>query len=213
MLNEITQIFQLDREVHVVHGDVFRHMQNDRSEVENPSHAKTDQRICDFLGGRDWQGKDRHFNAVAFNKLAQFIHPINRLFHRLVTLRGVLIECGNNLETFLFETFIQEQRQTEVADTNQNNRLQTIRSQQIGNHFAELLDIVAKTTSAELAEIGQVFTKLSGFYARRLCQCFAGNRADGVILQPLQTAQINRKPINGFARNFWAGWLFQASLV
>ncbi len=124
---------------------------------------------------------------------------------------GVNVERGDDFKAFLFKTAIGEQREAEIADADEHDRLQAFGAELVGDHLRQLLDIVAEAARAELAEIGEVLAKLGGLDARDLGQRLAGDGADGVVLQPRQAAQINGQTIDRFARNFRAVGFFQAA--
>jgi hypothetical protein len=88
-----------------------------------------------------------------------------------------------------------------MPDADQNHRLQTRRAQFLGNFFEKLRDIVTQAARAERAEIGEVFAELGGLDARRFRERLAGNRADAVLMQPREAAQIDREAINRLARD------------
>src|SRR5207237_2822400 len=122
---------------------------------------------------------------------------------------AVNVEGGHDFETFRLETTIREQGHAEMACADEDDWLQAGRAEQIGNHFGQLLYIVPQSPGAELAEVGQVFTQLGGFDPGRFSQGLTGDRADGIALQTLQAAQIDREPINRFARYFRSNGFFQ----
>jgi hypothetical protein len=72
-----------------------------------------------------------------------------------------------------------------------------------------LLDVVTKTPGAELAEIGEVFAKLSRFNAGGFGEGFAGYGADVVFLKALEAAEVNGQPVNRLARDFSSDWFLQ----
>ncbi len=213
MLNKIAQVLELDREVYVVHHNVFGNVENNRSKIQNTGDAEADESVRNFLGGCDGQGENGHLNAVAFDDFPQLFHFVERLFNRFAAFARVLIEGSDDFKTFLFETAIGEKRETKITDANQDDRLETVCAEQIRDHFAQLFDIIAEAAGAELSEVSQVFAELSGFYAGCFRQGFTGDGANPVVVQSLKTTQIYGKPIDGFARNFWAGQLFQARPV
>ncbi len=107
----------------------------------------------------------------------------------------------SNLKAFFFKSAIRQQREPEVADADEHDRLQLRGAEFAGNFLREFRDIVAKAARAERAEIGEVFAELGGFDAGGLGERFAGNRADAILAQPGEAAQINRKTINRLLRN------------
>src|SRR6185436_14814410 len=83
------------------------------------------------------------------------------------------VEGGHDLEPFLFEAAVSQKRGAKTADANENDRLQTVCAEQIGDHFGQLLDIVTEAASAELSEVGEVLPQLGGFNASGFGQGFA----------------------------------------
>ncbi len=144
------------------------------------------------------------------DKLRQRLHRVNRLFDFLVALAVRLgVERGDDFKSFLFKAAIREQREAEVADAHQDDRLQPRRAEFLGDLFEKLRDIVAQAARAERAEIRQVFAQLRGLDAGGLGERLAGNGADAVLTQPREAAQIDRKAINRLARDFRAVDFFQ----
>ncbi len=100
-----------------------------------------------------------------------------------------------------------------MPDTDEDDRLQPRRAEFLGNFLEKFRDIVAQPARAERSEVGEVFAKLRGLHARRLRERLARNGADAVLVQPRETAQINRKAINRLARDFRASVLFQRGKI
>ena len=117
---------------------------------------------------------------------------------------------SDDLKTFLLETAVAEQRGAEVADTDEHDRLEPVRAQQIGDHLRELVDVVAETAGAELPEVGEIFAQLRRFHARGPGERFAADRLEMVLPEPLEAAQIHREPVDGLARDLGAVGSFQA---
>src|SRR5450432_361980 len=88
-----------------------------------------------------------------------------------------------------------------MPDADQDDRLQMRRAKLLGNFFEKLRDLVAQAARAERAEIREVFAELGGLDAGGLRERLAGNRADAVLMQPREAAQINREAINRLARD------------
>src|SRR4051812_26531679 len=83
------------------------------------------------------------------------------------------VKGANDLKALLLKSAVTEQRASEISDTNEDHRLQPRRAQEVGNHFRQLLDVVAKPARTELPEVSEVFAKLCGLNSRSLGQCFA----------------------------------------
>ena len=138
--------------------------------------------------------------------------PYNRLLDFLVALASRLgIKGGDDFKSFLFESAIRQQRQAEVADADQDDRLQPRGAEFVGNLCGKFRHVVAEAARAEGAEIGEVLAQLRGLDAGGLGQRLAGNGADAVLAQPRQAAQINRKTINRLARDDRAAVFFQGA--
>jgi len=89
--------------------------------------------------------------------------------------------------------------------------LQSRRSQFLGNFLRQFRHVVAESTRAERAEVGEILAELRGLDAGGLRECLARNRADAVLFQPCKAAQINRKAINRLARDFRTVVSFQSA--
>jgi hypothetical protein len=109
------------------------------------------------------------------------------------------------------KTAIRKERRAQISHADEDDGLEAARAEQIGNHLRELLYIVAQSTRAELAEISQVFAQLRRLDARNFCQGFAGNRANAIRFQALETTQVNRKTIDRLPGNFRAVRFFQGA--
>ena len=107
----------------------------------------------------------------------------------------------DDFKTFRTEALIRQQRCAEVAHAHEHDRLQARGAEHLGDHFRELLDLVAQPARAERAEVSEVLAQLRGLHARRARERLAGNRRQPVLLQAEQAAQINRQAINRLARN------------
>src|ERR1017187_2445777 len=106
---------------------------------------------------------------------------------------------------------IRQQRKTKIADADQNHRLQPRGTEFIGNFGRKFSDVVTEAAGAERAEAGEVFAELRGFDAGGLRQRLAGNRADAILAQPRQAAQVNRETVNRLARDDGTAGFFQGA--
>src|SRR5471032_1098909 len=97
-----------------------------------------------------------------------------------------------------------------MPDAYENDRLQPRRAQLLGNFLRQFNHIVAQAARAERAEISEVFAELRGLDAGGLGERLATHRADAVLLEPREAAQINRETINRFARDDGLPGFFQA---
>jgi len=203
LLNEVTEIFEFDRQIHVVHHDFVGNMEDNWCEIKNAGDTGIDRFIGDFLGFTGGNGENGHFHAALLDDFGKAFHRIDRSADSFFALAvGFHVESGDDFEAFLFEAFVGKKREAEVADTDENDRLQAGRAEQVGNHFAELLNVVTESASAELAEVSEVFAELSGFDAGGFGEGFAGDGADVVLFETLQATEIDRQAVNCLARNF-----------
>ena len=138
--------------------------------------------------------------------------PYNRLLDFLVAFApGLGIKRGDDFKSFLFKSAIRQQRQAEVADADQDDRLQPRGAELIGNPGGKFRHVVTEAARAERAEIGEVLAELRGLDAGGLGQRLAGNRADAVFAQPRQAAQVKRETINRLAGDDRAAVFFQGA--
>ena len=98
-----------------------------------------------------------------------------------------------------------------MPDADKNHRLQSRRAEFLGNFLRKLRHVVTKPARAERAEVSKVFAKLRGFDAGGFRERLARDRADAVLTEAREAAQINRKTINRLARNFRATILLQST--
>jgi len=87
------------------------------------------------------------------------------------------VKGRDDLKSLLLESPVLASRPDPDFPHPPDDRLETVGSEEIGDHGGQLLDIVAETAGAELPEIGEVLAKLRGFDASRLGQRLAGNGA------------------------------------
>ena len=201
-LNEVAQVFQFDGEVDIVDHHLFRHRENDGRKIQNARNPGINQIVGDGLGSGGGHGENRHLDRMFADERGHFIHAENGLLDFLVTLAaGFGIKGGENFKTFFFKPAIGDERKTQVADADEDDRLQTGGAEFVGNFSGQFVDIVAEAARAECAEVGEIFAELSGLDAGGLGERLAGNRADAVLAQAGEAAQINREAINRFARN------------
>src|SRR5439155_3061407 len=85
---------------------------------------------------------------------------------------------------------------------------EAVRAEQVGDHFGQLLYVVAQPPRAELSEVSEVFAELGRFHAGGRRQRVAGNGADGIRFQSMETTEVNGQAVNRFARNFWTAGSF-----
>lgn len=175
LLDEVAEVFEFHREVDVVDHDVVGDVEDDGREVKDAADAGVDKAIGDFLGGGGRDGNHRHADGVFVDDLFDFIHREDGDLRFVAAAGGIVVEGGDDFEAFLLEAAIREERRAEIADADQDDGLKTRRAEQVGDHFAELLDVVAKTARAELAEVGQVFAKLGRLHAGGFGKGFAGD--------------------------------------
>ena len=65
---------------------------------------------------------------MLFRSPGELLHAVEgRLRHLVARAFGVLVERADDLETFLLETAVAEQRGAEVADTDEHDRLEPVR--------------------------------------------------------------------------------------
>ena len=62
--NEITEVLQLDREIHVVDPNAFGDIEDGRGEVEDGLDAVRDDRVDDQLRSAGGDCEDGHFHCV-----------------------------------------------------------------------------------------------------------------------------------------------------
>ena len=105
---------------------------------------------------------------------------------------AIQIKGGNDFKSFLFEPAIRQQRETEIADANEDDRLQTGCAQFVGNHLGQFRDVISEPARAEMAEIGEVLAQLRRLHAGNLRERLARHGLNIVILQTRKAAQINR---------------------
>ena len=82
---------------------------------------------------------------------------------RRARCEGSAVERGDDLKSFLCEAAVVEQRRTQVADTDQDDRLKPRGAESLGQLAAQRLDVVTEPAGAELAEVGQSLRSCVGF--------------------------------------------------
>jgi len=191
LLDEVAEVFEFDGEVDVVDHDFVGDMEDHGGEVEDAADAGVDEGVGDFLGGGGGDGDDGHADVFLANNFIDAVHRMNRNGGCFVAFAGVVVEGGDDFKAFLFEAFVGEEGKAEVADADEDDGLEAGGAEEVGDHRAELLDVVSEAAGAELAEVGEVFAELGGFDAGGLGEGFAGHGANVVGLEALEAAQIN----------------------
>ena len=75
-------------------------------------------------------------SAVLTDKIRKFVHAQNRLADFFVALTArVGVKAGDDFKSFLSKTAIRKQREAEMPDADQNDRLQARRAEFIGDFF------------------------------------------------------------------------------
>src|SRR5207244_12341859 len=121
----------------------------------------------------------------------QILHAENRLGNLFVTRsRRINVKGRDDLKSFLLEAAVGEQGQTEVADTDENDRLQARSAEFVGDHLRQFAHVVAQSPRAERAEIREVLAQLGGLDPGDFRERFAGNGLEVFLLDPRQTAEI-----------------------
>src|SRR6266498_4965966 len=124
-LDKIAQILQFNGEVDVVDHDLLGHLQHDGREVQDSGNATADQLVGHLLGGGSGHGDNGHAHAAFPHDVFQLFDRINRLLDLLVASAiHVDVEGGDDLESFLLEPAVGQESQAEVADSDQDHRLQ-----------------------------------------------------------------------------------------
>jgi len=154
VLNEVTEIFQFDGQVDVVHHDILRDLKNYRGEIQDARDTSGHEAVCHFLSNDGRNSQDRHLHAIGDGELTELFHRVDGLLDLLVPFPFCIdIERGHDLETFLLEPAIREQGETHVADAYENYGLQAVGAEQIRDHLGQLLNIITQAARAELAEV------------------------------------------------------------
>jgi len=160
-LDEKAEVFEFHRQVYVVDHDIFGNVKDNRGEIQNPGDAILNQSVDHFLCGSGRHGDDGHSDSFFLDDFRQFFQRINRLFDRFFPFSfWIEIKRGNDFKPFLFKSPVRKQRQTEVSDPDQNDRLQAVGSQEIGDHLPQLPDIVTEATGPELTKISKILAEL-----------------------------------------------------
>jgi len=205
VLNEVTQVFQLDREVHVVDHDSSERRAR-WGEIQNTGDAVLHERVGHFLGDGGGTVRIAIFTR-AVEQAGKFLHAENRLGMRLSA--GVWVHVEPRDDSILpFRNRDTTGAPGQDADTHEDDRLQLVvpSSSEI---FLESSRRRSRGRACELRNRRDPCA-IGWLHAGHLRQRFAGHGLDAVLLEPRQAAQVNGETINRLARNFGAVGFFQA---
>ena len=209
-LNKVTQIFQLDGEIHIVNRDVVGNHGDDGSEIEDADDAEFHQLIDRGLTGSGGDRDNRHFDVMFGDDRGETFHGIQWNFDFWIVVAAEFgIKRADNLKPFLLETSIAQQRRAQRTNPDQDYRLESVRPQEVGNHSRELGDVVAQAPSTELSEVGEILAELRRFDSGGPSEGFATHGFESILPESMQAAQVNAQTVNGLSRNFWTAVFLQ----
>ena len=111
------------------------------------------------------------------------------------SLQGV--EQRRDLEAFLAEPGIVGEREAEIAGAHDRDAQLAIEAENLAQVALQIADVVADAADAELAEVGEVLADLRGVQVELLGERLRRDGADAGVLERVQAAQVDRKPVGG----------------
>ena len=125
-------------------------------------------------------------------------HAAARLLADLLLQR---VEQRRDLEPFLAEARIVGEREPEVAGAHDGDAQLAIEAENLAQVALQIADVVADAADAELAEVGEVLADLRGVEVKLLGERLRRDGADAGVLEHVQAAQVDGKPVGGELRN------------
>src|SRR5688572_1016583 len=158
------QAFKRDREVHALELDVLRNLERAGREVQDGLDPGGDDLLDYRLRMRSRNGDDRDVQPFPSNDALELLDVVNRhTATRFVTdLLIGRVEERRDLEPFLAESRVVGQCESQVAGSHDRNPQVPIEPEDLPQVAAQVLDVVADTANAELAEVRQVLANLRG---------------------------------------------------
>ena len=115
---------------------------------------------------------------------------------RLVADLGVGdVEERDDLEPFTAKAGVVGEGEAEVAGAHDGDPQFAVEAENLAEVALEILDVIADTADAELAEIRQVLPDLRGVQVKLLGQRLRGNGFDAGVFELSQAAQVDGKAI------------------
>src|SRR4030095_10516503 len=111
-------------------------------------------------------------------------------------LVGRIEECGN-LESFLTESRVVGQGQTEIAGAHDRDAQMSIEPEDLPQVPAEVFDVVAHAAHAKLAEVREILPNLSGVEVELLGERLRRNGLRTAGVQLVEAAQVDRQSVCG----------------
>ncbi len=173
-------------------------MEDERGEVEDAADAGREELVGDLLGDGGGDGENGHADAVFPDEIGQPLAGQDGDRGARAEATRVGIEGGDDLEAFLGKAVVGEEGGAEVAGADEDDGLERLIAEHVGDHATQRLDVVAEAAGAELSEVGEVLAELGGFDAGGAGQGLAGDGLDGVVPQALEAAEVDGQPIDGF---------------
>lgn len=202
-MDKIAEVFELNGKIHAVDDHGFRNRQHGRGKVEDARDAFIDQLVGDGLSGNGRDREDGHTHTSIVDHASQMFHSVQWNGQRLVPgASDVGIKSSHDFKTFLFESPIAEEGRPEIAHPDEDDRLQAVGAEQIGNHLRQLVHVVAETPGAELAEIGQVLAELGWLHSGRHRQGLAADRLQAVTFQAVKAPKVEGKTVDRLPGDF-----------
>ena len=156
-------------------------------------------RFEDVLRGRRRHGDDGDADAVAPRDLLQIVDVVDRhaAARLLADLLAQVVEERRDLEAFLAEARIVGEREAEVAGAHDRDAQLAIEAEDLAQVALQIADVVADAADAELAEVREVLANLRGVQVELLGERLRRDGADAGVLERVQAAQVDGKPIGG----------------
>lgn len=195
-------MLKLEREIHVVDGDVRRDFEDDWREIENALNATGNEAIHHGLREFHRHAEDRELDGMDGDEFFLMGIEINVDLHPTdAGGGGIRIEGGNHLEAFFFKSMVTQKGRAETPGADQDDRLEVLATESLPDDGGENFHRVAEAAGAELAEVGEVFAELCGLHPGGPGKGGGADGLDVVHVELLQTTMIDRKAVNRFFRN------------
>src|SRR6188508_82881 len=154
--------FERHRQIDALELHFRRHLECARGKVQDRLHARCNHQVNHGLSMRRRNGDDRDVEPFTPGDLLQFLdvvdgHATSRFVSDLL-VGGV--EQRGNLESFLAESRVIRQSQTEVAGAHDGDAQMPIETENLAEVAAQVFDVIADAANAKLAEIREILADL-----------------------------------------------------
>ena len=193
--------------IDIAHPDIIGNLEDNRGVVEDGAHTCLDQQVCNALANSGGHGDDRQTRVLLADNLVEVVEVLDRqIAYKLAELGGVAIEECDELQALAAEALVARDGLPQVAHAHEHYGPAVGEAEDALDMMQQLLDIVADTLLAELAEVGEIFADLGSGNVDALAELLRGDRENALLQKIVQAAGVERQPadhhIRGYVQTF-----------